>query len=523
MRFFSERFKIYLFILTGLLVYSNAIVNGFVGDDTYQVIHNTSLHSLTNIPHFFTGSTYYNADPNTLIGAYYRPVMITVYAVIYAFFGLNPHIFHVMQILLHISNVILLYVLLKRFFKPTFSFLLAFVFLVHPQNNETVVYIANLQDTLFLFFGLVGLLLLVYQKNMLLSFLFFFLSLLSKETGILFIGVGILYQYLFQKKKLGKFLLGATLLGGLYCFLRFVIAQIGTSHMPLAPITLASSIERLLTMPAIIMLYLKTFFFPLHISALHFWVVKTPTFFTFYLPLLLIGLLSCLAILFGNSLYHANRNQAKIFLFFCCWFIAGIFIHLHLLSPLDATAADRWFYFPFIGILGILGVLSQQVVIKIPHFKKLAFLFFVCILLGLSLRTYLRSFDWKDTQTLYEHDLRDSSTNFLSNNALGTEYLKQGDYQKAKPLILASINEYPYFANLNNGALIALHERNENQARIYLQKAIQISDHYLVYENYSSFLMKYGPQKEGLSFTKQAVKKYPQSKKLKKNLLLLEK
>lgn len=524
MRLVSDRLYVYILILLGLLIYSNAISNGFVGDDIYQVVTNRAIHSLSNLPQFFTGSTYYNADPNSLMGAYYRPFMMTFYSFMYALAGPNPHLFHLMQIFLHIINAILLYFILKTFFKPILSFLLAIVFLIHPQNNEAVVYIANLQDTLFLFFGLLGLLQLTKkEQNLFLASFCFLLSLLSKETGIAFVFIGVLYQFFFNYTKRKQLLLGLLIIGLTYYILRVSIAHIGTTHTPLAPITLASSLERLATIPSIIVFYLQTFFFPVHISALHFWVVKQLTFQTFYLPLLLVLGFFSFIIGVAYKLIKQHHPLTKPFLFFSLWMLSGMTLHLHLIATLDATAADRWFYFPFIGMLGILGVCIEAKLLKLPKLTIIIWGLMIIILIALGIRTYIRNNNWKDTITLYEHDMKYSQSNFLITNALGTEYIKDGDFEKAKPFIMASVAEYPYFANLNNAAIIALHEGNIGQARKYLQQAITQSNHYLVYENYSSFLIKYGPSKEeAKSFTQKAILQFPQSEKLKENLKFIQ-
>lgn len=523
-RLLSPRFTIYTLILLGLLIYFPALSNGFVADDFSQVVTNKNIHSLSNVPQFFTGSTYYNASTETLIGAYYRPLMVSVYASIYAIAGPNPHVFHLIQLLFHIANAILVYFLFRKFFIPLTASILAIIFLIHPQNSEAVVYIANLQDTLFFFFGLLGFLLLTASSQKYFPGLFcLFLSLLAKETGIAFIGMSLLSAALFTPKKLRSMTIGIGILLMLYFILRVPIAQIGAEHTPVAPITLATMTERLLTIPAIIFFYITTFLFPFRISALHFWIVPIANFSQFFFPLGIVLSMMVGLFLWGRHLFLSKNKFAKLFVFICCWSAIGIILHLHLLAVLDATAADRWFYFSFVGLLGLGGVLAHTIHITKPRYKKIALTSLIIIISILSSRTYLRTFDWKDTRALYEHDSNHAPTNFLVNNALGTEYIKDGEYKKAKPLILASVIEYPYFANLNNAAIIALHEENPALARKYLEQALHKSNNYLVAENYSSFLLKYGTKQEALTFTKKAFHQYPQSTKLKKNLIFLQK
>src|SRR5476651_1982368 len=102
-----------LLIITGLIIYFPALFNGFVGDDYQQIVNNTQIHSLTNFPHYFTGSTYESGGADRITGLFYRPLMLTSFAILYSLFGVNPLPFHLLQVLLHIANTILLVLFLR--------------------------------------------------------------------------------------------------------------------------------------------------------------------------------------------------------------------------------------------------------------------------------------------------------------------------------------------------------------------------------------------------------------------------
>src|SRR3989304_3717001 len=111
---------------------------------------------------------------------------------------------------------------------------------MYPANVETLAYVSNLQDTLFIFFGLLAINFLIKQNlsraNMIWAGVFLFLSLLAKETGLLFVTVSWIYLFFGQKtKKLFPYI---TLVGTilLYLITRLGLAKVGFGQIPLSAI-----------------------------------------------------------------------------------------------------------------------------------------------------------------------------------------------------------------------------------------------------------------------------------------------
>jgi len=187
-----------IIFVVGVIVFTNGLFNGFVLDDISQIIDNSNIHSITNFFSFFTGSTFYGGG-GQLIGVYYKPITLGVYSLLYSIFGAEPFWFHLFQLILHITNVSILFLVLRRFFKSPTSLILSLIFLIHPINSESVYYISAIQDVLFFFFGIVGLWLIINYKSdkyLLFAGISLFLSLLSKESGVLFIVISIIYTFL---------------------------------------------------------------------------------------------------------------------------------------------------------------------------------------------------------------------------------------------------------------------------------------------------------------------------------------
>lgn len=514
-----SKYYIPVFFLIGFLIYGASLFNNFVWDDEEQILNNTLVHSITNLPNFFRGSTFNTGGTGSLNGIYYKPMMTVFFSLFYTVFGAKPFFFHFFQLILHIVNTCLIFILFGKIFSkdqkgiPIAAFFLSLIFLIHPINVESVVYSSSLQDILYMFFGLVFLLFLIknkltLKKTISLSLLLL-LSLLSKETGIIFILVSLVYVYLFQKEKLKSLIIVIFITLTTYSILRFGIAQVFFDKNGLSPITRISLWERLLSIPKIITFYLTTFVFPIHLSISQHWVVKSLTFADFYGPLIISVTLFLTLTIYLYHLYRSKNPLSKLFLFFYCWFIFGLGLHLQIF-PLDMTVAERWFYMAEVGLLGMLGVL-------VLDFKSVLSKFFfipaVIILTAFSVKTVSRSLDWRNGLTLYSKDERITPNSFDLENNLGVELFRAGRFEEAKIRFAKSVEIAPFWwTNWNNLGAVYEQENNTKAAKEAYLTAIKNGQYYLSYENVAKiiFFKEDNPQ-EAKKFTEDSLRILPQN------------
>ncbi|MFA5933207.1 MAG: tetratricopeptide repeat protein [Microgenomates group bacterium] len=519
----TKRGYIFLIIIIGLVVFANALFNGFVWDDEEQILNNVLVHSFSNFFSFFSGSTFNTGGSGTLGGLYYKPLMTAAFSLIYTFFGTSAFFFHLFQILLHITNAIFVFLIFRVIFQVkssnSISFILAVIFLIHPINVEAVSYISCLQDILFFFFGIIAFWLIVTKRivsirSHVLLFGLMLSSLLSKETGILFILVDTLYVFLFSRKQLKNILITAFLSVSAYSFLRFVIAGIFFNKHGLTPISTLPFFERLLSVPKISIFYFKTFFYPNDLAISQHWVVRSLSLSDFYLPLslsiIILGLFGIMLYIF----YSKKSDFFKTYIFFLIWFLAGMIMHIQIVFPLDMTVSERWFYFPMTGLLGLISVIFLQIKLN-KLTKKVLVVLLILLLLLLSFRTIIRNGDWKDGLTLYSHDVLFSTNTFDIENNFGVELFRAGRFEEAGKHFEASTKIAPnWWTNWNN--LGAVEERNGNleNAKKYYQKAIDNGRYYLAYQNLAKiYLIKDGPEKSKV-FCEESLKSLPNNAEL---------
>ena len=500
---------VWIFILIGLLVYGLSLFNGFVWDDEEQIVNNVFVHSVKNIPLLFQSSTFNTGGAGVSAGTYYRPLMMTFFSFVYQLFGPNPFFFHLFQLFFHILTAILVYLMFKHFFKEMTAFFIALIFLVHPAGVESVAYISAVQDIFYVLFGILAFYIVIKNrakfefKNIFLINTLLFLSLLSKETAILFFIIIFIYQLIFDRKFIFENLIFFMMTVGIYALLRFALAGVFFTPYHNAPIVQLSLWQRIMMIPAIFFYYFKLFFYPLDLAVMQHWVIRTLDF------RMLLGSLSAgiLALLLWKKRF--NRN----FIFFFLWFIITIFPYLQIF-PLDMTVAERWFYLPVVGLLGMMGAVWSK------SGNKLVIMGVIIIAI-FSIRSFFRTMDWKNGLTLYGRDIKISKGAFDLENNYGVELFRAGDYQEAKVHFLKSTELAPYWwTNWNNLGAVYEQEKNYQKASEYYQKSIDNGQYYLAYENMAKILVLQGkdnPIASGKTdeFLRKALEMFPENENLK--------
>lgn len=437
---------IHWIICIGILVYCNILFNGFVWDDLTYIIANPAIH-VFNLFTLFGVNNQFNGP------GYYRPIPAVYISLLWNLFGDAAFFYHAVQILLQIVCACLVVVFLKRFFSISLAFFLSLIFLIHPMQTESVAYISGAQNNLFFLFGMIALLIGIkekfQQKQFLLMSLFILLSILSKETGFLFLLMIILYQFFYNRRYAAVttgYFIGTI---ALYLFIRFSYAQDFLTKNTTIPIALLSLPERLINTPAIFFYYLQTFLYPAHLSIDQQWTVSSVSFSDFYLPLFIDTIFVFALLFFGVFIYQKRKKIFSLYIFFIAWFFSGVALVLQLF-PLDATVSDRWFYFPLVGLLGIFGILFQEIVAKKYAVKNYVLAAAIICILLLSLRTMVRNTNYVDQLTLFSHDAAVARNGFDLENQLGAMYYQANNIAESRNHFRRAVAEMPCLNSTSN-------------------------------------------------------------------------
>ena len=128
-------------VLMVVVVYLPVRHAGFVWDDSYHTVEgNPALRDLAGLKRIWFESS------KEHIPQYY-PLVHTTFWLEYQVWGLEPLSYHVINVLLHAGNVLLLWVLLRRLGVPG-AFFAAALFAVHPVEVESVAWVSERKNTL---------------------------------------------------------------------------------------------------------------------------------------------------------------------------------------------------------------------------------------------------------------------------------------------------------------------------------------------------------------------------------------
>ncbi|GAI42910.1 unnamed protein product, partial [marine sediment metagenome] len=163
-----KRYHVILIIIIAFTVYSNTLNNDFTYDDDRTIVKNSLIRNLKNVPLFFI-RPFSAGKESAVLKIAYRPLVLTSFALNYKLGGLDVPGYHIVNILFHAANAVLVYMLIiilsgmeitgkktqgKGGDICTAAFFASLLFAVHPVNTEAVNYIWQRSVLMVTFFCL---------------------------------------------------------------------------------------------------------------------------------------------------------------------------------------------------------------------------------------------------------------------------------------------------------------------------------------------------------------------------------
>ncbi len=333
-------------ILLTLGIYANAINNSILTFDdneyfqNYPEVVNLSWDSIVK---YFTN--YYVIM--------YQPLPVLSFALNYHFTGLDPAPMHLINILFHLLNVVLVYVLMKLISNnKNVSLIVALLFSVHPMNVEAVTWISARSSSMYSAFYLMSLIFYVRylkvteMKYLLLTGLFFIFSLFSKAQAVTLPVVLLLFDFLFERKLLSRkviiekipfFIL--SLIFGI-----ITISNSGTmKNLTDGMLISYNPIDIFFLVCYSISFYLVKLALPLNLCAIYVYPPKSGI----WLPWEYYA--SAFLIIGAGFLLWKYRTNKKV-LFCAGFFLITIAINIQLIPSRLFIVSERYGYMPYLGL-----------------------------------------------------------------------------------------------------------------------------------------------------------------------------
>jgi protein O-mannosyl-transferase len=421
----------------GFLLYANTLSHDYTLDD-FSVIKENRLtkQGWDAFPEVFKKSFRFGYITNQ--DELYRPLPKATFAAEWAISPDNPSLSHWINVLLYALTGMLLFLTLRKYLKGdlVIPFIASLLFIAHPIHTEAVANIKSRDEIMSLFFSLAAMNF-IYEwlrKEKFLwlmtAVIFFFFSLLSKESGITFLAVFPIAVYFFTNAPVRKNI--AMVLWMAVPIVIFLIIRnnilagtLKTNFSEVDNVLVAThGLSRLATAVLILGLYLKVLFFP-HPLAIDYSYKQIPIVdmgdWRFLVSFLLYAILIYI-------LFRGLRKKT-IISFAILFFLVTISIFSNILVTIGTSFGERLMLIPSVGFclgLAYLGVKA------LPSMKKeltgvkdffiansKLILLSTAIIILYSFKTVERNKDWKDNYTLFSHDVKISTKSAHMHNYFG--------------------------------------------------------------------------------------------------------
>ena len=464
----ANRLMYAIILLLPLILYANTILNDYALDDGVVITKNEytkmGFAGIRDILTHDTFTGFFQKQTHLVAGGRYRPLSLVTFAIEYQLFGQNPHVSHLINVVLYATTgALLLFLLLKivpisPHVKWYFSipFVATILFLAHPIHTEVVANIKGRDDIMSFFGCLLALIFIVkfVEKGKVMylisSGIAFFLGLLSKENAISFAAIIPMTLHYFIKPSTKKYV--RTLVPTGIAVILFLVIRgtiIGSTATPLSqellnnPFVNASTSEKYATIVQTFRLYIKLLMFP-HPLTFDYYPKQVPI-----VNWTDLRATSSLVICSGLLLFAIIGWKKKTLTSYGLWFSFATFaIASNIFFPIGTLMGERFVYMPSLGFCLILSTfLTRRLPQYIKNEKILSRVITTLLLVILSLysfKTIMRNTAWENDFTLFTTDVQTSANSAKSNTSAGgaliEEAKKSENESRRKELIDRSIS-----------------------------------------------------------------------------------
>ncbi|MFN5345731.1 MAG: tetratricopeptide repeat protein [Bacteroidota bacterium] len=533
-------------VILGFVLYGASVGFDYTLDDDLFVVKNEKVQEgISAIPSIFTSGT------KSLIGTLpFRPVVLSSFAIEQSLFDNNPAVRHFFNILIYIVLLQVLFSLLLKLFKSYSSIFIACIVLLyaaHPIHTEVVSSVKGRDELLAALFGFLAWKTLIdfntkniiNYKKIILGSLFFLLSCLSKESGIVFLALIPLWNFMVLDKSIKNNLILTLPL------LLSAIFYLGARHITSVDGVIVRDVPELTnilnathnigeltaTKVTILFYYIKLLVMPWPLVWDYSFNQIPVANWSNVLPWIS-GLIYFFLI--GFSVYQWKKNP--IISFFILFFLISILPTSNLLFTTGCTMGERFLFVPSLAFAVLLTYALAYFLNK-SDIKNLSIKFsnVVKIIAGITIlfsgMTVARSNDWKNNFTLFESSVKASPNSARTHYSLASEYLslsnKSSDLNQRRDYLQKAIEHFERsltilpgnFQTLYNTGLCYSLNGDTSKAIEAYRKAIQMNN---IYTNaMNNLAVIYEGQKQydsAFYYYQMAYKISPNEKSLKQNI-----
>jgi hypothetical protein len=393
-------------------------------------------------------------------GANWHPLTWISHMVDVSLFGLKPMGHHATNLVFHVLNSMLLFLLLRQMTGAVWrSAIVAGLFAWHPTHVESVAWVSERKDVLSTFFGLLSLMAYAAfvkskvegresKARYMIALVLFALGLMSKPMLVTWPFVMLLLDIWPLRRctsadgrwkmedgrnwtrllveKIPFFALTVA-----SCLLTFFAQRAGGAVQSMGRLPAEARIENAVVS---YVRYIGKTFWPSDLSAFYPHPVEWP-------GEILFGSILVLVVLLAIALWKL-RSQSFIFVGLC-WFLGTLVPVIGLVQVGGQSIADRYLYIPQVGLLIAAVWGAAAMVAADKRAKQVAITVASAALIVCPILTHVYLPKWRSSAALFKHVLSLGENNPPALYSLGLALCTEGKYDEAIPYLVKATDMDP--------------------------------------------------------------------------------
>jgi len=421
---------------------------------------------------------------------FWHPLTLLSHMLDWQLFGSNAGGHHLTNLIFHIANTLLLFLVLKQMTNALWqSAFVAALFALHPLHVESVAWVSERKDVLSTFFWMLTMwayLRYVKYPNVaryLLTLLIFALGLMAKPMLITLPFVFLLLDY-WPLARIDRFKWQ-------------IIYRLVWEKIPLIVLSAALSVIAFLVQPSggavtqLANLGLKIRIFNALISYVEY-IEKMiwPSRLTVFYPLLgqnisvLYVAVSAVVLLVMTIFVLRLAKKHRYLVTGWFWYLGTLLPVIGLIPVGDHAMADRYSYITLTGLFiiiawgfpDLLARWTSASSVESRYRKNILILLSLLIILAMSVCTRLQLRYWRNSLTLFQHALDVTKNNYIAHYCIADPLVSQGRLDEAIYHYSQAIRILPDYVDALSDLGAVLHRQGRvDEAVGYYKRAIQVN------------------------------------------------
>jgi protein O-mannosyl-transferase len=541
-------------IISTFSIYARVLNYDFINfDDNVYVTENELVKKGITADAIIWSFTHFHAG-------YWHPLTWISHMMDCQFFGLNAGRHHLINLIFHLINSLLLYIVFKKMTKKSWqSGFVAALFALHPLHVEAVAWISERKEVLCTFFGMLTILNYLWyvrSKNIfgfLGVILFFAFGLMSKPMLVTLPFVLLLLDYwplkrfwfqhtssarhgeFFPKTRLFLEKLPLFFLSLISCVITVLSQKHGDAISSLVHIPF---FQRLANAVVSYVNYIYKTIYPINLAILYpyngmppYWKIAGSVF--------LIIIISFFSI--------RTIRSHPYFIVGWLWFLGTLVPVIGLVQAGTQSMADRFTYIPLTGLFIIIAWGAPEILSGWRHKKLFLFTASFCLIFMFSSMSWQQTTYWENGETISRQAVDVTSGNWIMENNLANMLVRKGAYSESIAHYIEAFRIKPEGDTHYKNLIFALHKistgksvaermasvislypeeaalyflvgkmyRDENKvenAIRYFKKTIEIDDHFVpAYYELSILYMLNNEPESSIAILKKLIELQPDS------------